>query len=261
MTNIFDARGMLRDDLENVTVPPERRPVLDALIAAVRAADAAEAEVKALDAAVADAVKVHDEARAAMPKHTFLDEWRAASGKPSLRDTWPPERASMAVDGAAHADGDKGDFPPSPQAGPVHESHEVLRRAEAALDAVRYDLRQAKTKLATTRGEVGTALANYNQSAPTITPEQNVRNWIASNQERRALLAEARQLPFRPTVTQTARAMGGGGHGNDIRTRRGGGAAYRRGPGGVQAFTKSQAQTIAANKIREARAAKLPAER
>ncbi len=43
--NIFDARGMLRSDLENVTVPPERRSVFDALVSAVKAAEVAEADV------------------------------------------------------------------------------------------------------------------------------------------------------------------------------------------------------------------------
>ena len=43
--NIFDERGGLRADLENVTVPPERRPVFEALVNAVRAAELAEADV------------------------------------------------------------------------------------------------------------------------------------------------------------------------------------------------------------------------
>src|ERR1019366_2532481 len=104
-------------------------------------------------------------------------------------------------------------------------------------------------------------LAAYNAVAPALSPEANVREWIAGNQAERSRRAAERSLPYRPSVTETAKAMGGGGHGNDIRTRRGGGAAYRRGPAGTQAFTKTQAQTITAERIREARAAKLPAER
>lgn len=73
-TNIFDGRGMVRSDLENVAPSPER----DALIAAINAEKKAEATVKADDAALADAIKAADAARQAMPKSTFLDEWRAS---------------------------------------------------------------------------------------------------------------------------------------------------------------------------------------
>jgi hypothetical protein len=75
--NIFNERGLLRTDLENVTVPPERRGVFDALVAAVNAAEAAEADVKIKDAAVAEAVKVQAHAVANNPRSTFMDEWQA----------------------------------------------------------------------------------------------------------------------------------------------------------------------------------------
>jgi len=138
--------------------------------------------------------------------------------------------------------------------------HEAKRLADAAVDASRFAHRQAKQAVADARQRVQSALAKYNAVAPALTPEENVRSWIATNQAERARRAAERSLPYRPSVTETARAMGGGGHGNDIRTRRGGGAAYRRGPAGTQAFTKTQAQTITAERIREARA-KLPSER
>jgi hypothetical protein len=138
--------------------------------------------------------------------------------------------------------------------------HEALRAADAALDVARFEHRQSKQVLADARQRVSDTLAAYNAVAPAMTPEQNVRSWISANQAERSRRAAERSLPYRPSVTETARAMGGGGHGNDIRTRRGGGAAYRRGPAGTQAFTKTQAQTITAERIREARA-KLPSER
>jgi hypothetical protein len=78
--NIFDERGGLRTDLENVTVPPERRPVFEALVNAVRAAELAEADVIAKADAEAAAVKAQTNAAAAMPKWTALDEWRAMKG-------------------------------------------------------------------------------------------------------------------------------------------------------------------------------------
>jgi hypothetical protein len=66
--------------LENVTVPPERRDVFDALVSAVKAAEVAEAEVTAKADAEAAAVKAQTNAAAAMPVRTFMDEWRAAKG-------------------------------------------------------------------------------------------------------------------------------------------------------------------------------------
>lgn len=180
------------------------------------------------------------------------DQW------PSLRETWPPETVAMAVDEEAPpADGPEGDLKPSPQAAPLVPPHEALRNAELALDAARHELRVAIDTRATARANVATALANYNRATPTITAEQNTRDWIAANNAARAERAARR---FVPTVTETAKAMSGGGYGDDIRTRRGGGAAYRRGPGGVPAYTKAQALTANALRIREARA-KLPSER
>jgi hypothetical protein len=174
-----------------------------------------------------------------------------------------PEKAEAELSNDIHGtmappkvNGRTGDLPIEPHLAP----HEALRLADHNLDAARFEHRQAKLVLTDARQRVQSALAAYNTANPPISPEQNVRDWIASNQARKARLAQAGQVPYRPSVTETAKAMSGGGHGNDIRTRRGGGAAYRRGPGGVQAFTKTQAMTANAERIREARA-KLPAER
>ena len=179
---------------------------------------------------------------------------------PSLRETWPPETVAIKVDEGAPADDDgRGDISSSPQA-PLVPPHEALRRAEVALDAAQHELRVARDTLASARQNLATRLADYNRAAPTISAEQNTRDWIAANNAERARRAAANGH-YQPNVTQTAKAMSGGGYGNDIRTRRGGGAAYRRGPGGVQAFTKAQALTITAQRIREANAAKLPSEK
>jgi len=265
-TSIFNERGVLRSDLENVVVPAERRPVLNALIAATMAADEAERQLKIKDEAVAAAVKAHDRAVAACPQSSFLDEWRTATKQyreerhPSLRETWPPETVAMEVDEGASADVGEGDFSASP-AMPLVPPLEALRLAVAALDAARHDLRVARDALTSARANVAKALAAYNQAVPVISAEQNTRDWIASNNAERARRAAERgYLP--PTLTQTARAMGGGGHGpsNEIRTRRGGGPAYRRGPDGQPAYSKAQAAQITAQRIRDART-KLPSER
>src|ERR1035437_1762913 len=146
-----------------------------------------------------------------------------------------------------------------PAAPPV-PPQDALRAADAALDVARFEHRTAKQALADARQRLNVARSKYLAAAPTMTPEQNVRNWIASNQARKARLPPAGQKTYRPSVTETAKARGGGGHGNDIRPRRGGGSAYRRGPAGSQAFTKTQPMEITAQRIREARA-KLPSER
>jgi hypothetical protein len=236
-SNIFNAKGMLRSDLENVRVPADRQGVLDALVAAVKTAEAGEASITLKDAAVTAAVKVLDTARAKCPQSTFLDEWKRS------------------VHGAASADG-VGGLPPSAAQAAI----EAARKAEVALDTARHEARQAKSKLADARARVGIALAAYTRAVPTITPEQNIRQHLASNQAERARRAAEGTLPYRPTLTQTARAMAGGGYGSDIRTRRGGGPAYRRGPDGTRAYTRAQAMDINAQRIRAARP-KLPSER
>jgi hypothetical protein len=173
---------------------------------------------------------------------------------PSMRDAWAPGTVTEKVESSPEPVDEQ---EPEPQVPP----HIALRSADAALDVARHDLRVARATLANARETVGKSLAAYNAATPTISAEQNVRDWIASNNAARAARAGTNGH-YQPNVTQTARAMGGGGHGDDIRTRRGGGAAYRRGPGGVQAFTKVQALTINAQHIREAAAkAKLPSEK
>jgi hypothetical protein len=75
--NIFGPNGMLRTDLQNVHVPPEQRPALDALVSAVMAAEEAERQLKIKSAAVDDAVEAHARIRAAYGPGTFMDEWKA----------------------------------------------------------------------------------------------------------------------------------------------------------------------------------------
>jgi hypothetical protein len=166
----------------------------------------------------------------------------------SHEETWPPATVAMTVDEEPPA-ADEGDCQtmsasqaPSSIVPPI-PPQEVLRQAELAVDTTRHELRLARDTLASARTNVAKALADYNRAAPKMTAEQNTRDWIAANNAARAERAASR---FIPTVTETARAMGGGGHG----IKRGGGSAYRRGPGGVQAFTKTEAMTLEANRLR-----------
>ena len=58
-----------------------------------------------------------------------------------------------------------------------------------------------------------------------MTPEQNTRAWLASNQAAKAKAAAEQGYYPPPNITRTARAMSGGNQ------RRGGGSAYRLRPG------------------------------
>jgi hypothetical protein len=131
-----------------------------------------------------------------------------------------------------------------PQVSPV----EALRQANMSLDARRHELRQARNRLTSARARVAAALQVFNRSAPPYTAQDNIRDHLRGNQERKAALAAAGQLPYRPTVGETARALAGGGMG----VKRGGGVAYKRG-----AVSLSQAATINALHARR----KLPSEK
>ena len=61
-------------------VPPERLPVFDALVSALKAAGVAEAGVATAAKREAAAVETQTAAAAAMPVRTFMDEWRTAKG-------------------------------------------------------------------------------------------------------------------------------------------------------------------------------------
>ncbi len=77
MTNtIFDGNGRVNTDLDPQTIPEERRSQYIALAAAQVACDRAEADEKSANEAVAELVKACDRAHAALPRSTFLDEWR-----------------------------------------------------------------------------------------------------------------------------------------------------------------------------------------
>ncbi len=228
--NIFDGRGMLRADIDQVQVAPERKPVLAALVTAVRAAEAAEADVKLKDAAVAAAVKAHDRAVAALPKRTFLDEHRSMLRQRQI---------------------DLGRAPPQPEPEgepPSPLPHIALRMAEDALDQARHELRVARDTATRCRETVGRRLADFNATAPVISALENAKDHIRGENERRAARA-AGLLPRQSykggpsVVDRTAAAYAGGN------ARAGGGVAYRR--GGV---SLAQAAALNAQRIRLERA-------
>ena len=77
MDNIFTADGRVDTDLDLMTINPDRRPQYVALAAAQLECERTESEQVAADKAVTEAVHVHDDALASLPKSTFMDLWRA----------------------------------------------------------------------------------------------------------------------------------------------------------------------------------------
>lgn len=114
----------------------------------------------------------------------------------------------------------------------------TLQDAENEVGNARQAARTARDELTRARELVAKRLAEWNRSEPQMTPEQNIRQWLASNQAERERRAAAGEYYPPPNITRTARAMAGGNQ------RRGGGSAYRRGPGGTRAFSVSQAATL-----------------
>ena len=77
MTDIFGPDGRIDTGIDPQTIHPDRRAAYTALAAAQLECERAESNDARASAAVAAAVKDHDNARAALPKSTFMDLWRA----------------------------------------------------------------------------------------------------------------------------------------------------------------------------------------
>jgi hypothetical protein len=75
--SIFDNAGRIRTDLDKLEVSAERRPALDALMAAQLMTTQTEAEQKMAEKLLAAAVRARNEIAAKMPRTTFQDELRA----------------------------------------------------------------------------------------------------------------------------------------------------------------------------------------
>jgi hypothetical protein len=82
-----------------------------------------------------------------------------------------------------------------------------------------------------------------------MTQEQQARQFIATSNAERAARAAAGQGIRHAGVTRTARAYAQGNQ------QRGGGRAYVRGPDGTKAYSKAEAMTLEANRLRIAAAA------
>ena len=80
MSDIFLPSGRINTDLDPATIAPVRRATYAALREAQTVCERAEADEKAANDKVAECVRIHDHALAALPRRTFLDEWRASRG-------------------------------------------------------------------------------------------------------------------------------------------------------------------------------------
>ena len=80
MTKIFTGTGAVDTTIDPQTIPPIRRDAFIALREAQIICGRAEADEKSANEAVAELVKAHDRAHAALPKSTFMDLWRQSRG-------------------------------------------------------------------------------------------------------------------------------------------------------------------------------------
>jgi len=222
--NIFKSNGTINTDIDPSEIPEARRPQYNALVAAQIMTEQAESNEKVANETVAEAVRVHDRAHAAVPRSSFLDEWKRMVGQPpSVRDN-SSIRDNRSVDPLV-----------------------ALKAAVHDLDLARHEARRCREATLAARGAFGKALEAWNRSGPVMTQEQQARAFCATSQADRARRAAAGLLPYSPGITRTARAMAGGN------AKNGGGSSYRRG-----AFTRAQAMEIEAGKLRAAAAAAKP---
>lgn len=126
--------------------------------------------------------------------------------------------------------------------------HDALRNAAHNLDFARWRARQCRDAVAASRQAFNLALNAWNLTVPVQTQQQARQEWIDTNQRERARKAAVGQGIHYANVSQTARALGGGGH----NAKRGLGRAYKRG-----AFSKAEALEINAGKLRAAAAARM----
>jgi hypothetical protein len=227
--SIFDGSGRINPDLDPQTIHPDRRAQYVALSLAQKQCERADAELRIADLAVAEAVRVHDAAQSALPKSTFLDEWRRSTRTHEL-----PVEPDFVIDPLT-----------------------ALQDAVHNLDLCRWRARQCRDAVAASRQNFNIALSAWNQTQPIQTVEDLKKEVIRSNQAERVRRAEAGRLHRPMTITETARAMSGGNR------RPGGGASYKRG-----AVSRAEARTIEVNRMAAARMngnvaprIKLPSER
>lgn len=83
--SIFNSKGQIRGDLDKVKVPEDRRPALDALIAAQAMTEQVEAEYKAAETTLHAAVRRRNDIASRVPRKSFMEIWRENVSHPDRR--------------------------------------------------------------------------------------------------------------------------------------------------------------------------------
>ena len=83
--SIFNSKGQIRGDLDKIEVSADRRPALDALIAAQAMTEQVESEFKTAESALTAAVRRRNDIAAKVPRPTFMDIWRQNVSHPDRR--------------------------------------------------------------------------------------------------------------------------------------------------------------------------------
>ena len=78
--NIFQHNGAIDTSIDPQIIPLIRRDAFIALREAQIACEQAEANEKSANETVAELVKAHDRAHAAIPRESFMDLWRQSRG-------------------------------------------------------------------------------------------------------------------------------------------------------------------------------------
>jgi hypothetical protein len=78
--SIFDGSGRINPDIDPMTIHPDRRAQYVGLASAQKQCERTETDLKSANDAVVEAVRVHDATQAAIPRTTFLEEWRRSRG-------------------------------------------------------------------------------------------------------------------------------------------------------------------------------------
>jgi hypothetical protein len=187
-----------------------------------------------------------------MSKEQVIARHQAATEEPFWRRPLPPipgPRGTPPVVEVSAGNLHEPEPEPLVNVEPARSVYDIAKEAEHALDLARQEARECRDATLRARTAFAKALADWNGSWPVMTQEQQAREFIAQSNADRAARAAAGRGIVHAGVTRTAKAYAQGNQ------QRGGGRAYVRGPDGTKAYSKAEAMTLEANRLRIAAAA------
>jgi hypothetical protein len=185
-----------------------------------------------------------------MSKEQVIARHQAATEEPFWRRPLPPIPGPRGIPPVVKVSADNLHEPePVVNVEPARSVYDIAKEAEHALDLARQEARECRDATLRARTAFAKALADWNGSGTVMTQVQQARQFIATSNAERAARAAAGQGIRHAGVTRTARAYAQGNQ------QRGGGRAYVRGPDGTKAYSKAEAMTLEANRLRIAAAA------